>query len=128
MLSRPEAPVIPPAPLYLHLSLALSIPGAAHFPADSSRCCLSLALTTSGEAPHQHMYLVLPDPAHIFARSSCSLPGALRPLPLAVSMDVLKQVAQDQKWPPGWAFDGRKNLFTTDHILDWNMTHNIQVD
>ncbi len=43
-------------------------------------------------------------------------------------MDVLKQVAQDQKWPPGWAFDGRKNLFTTDHILDWNMTHNIQVD
>ena len=36
-------------------------------------------------------------------------------------------MAQDQKWPPGWAFDGRKNLFTVDQILDWNMEHNIHV-
>ena len=36
-------------------------------------------------------------------------------------------MAQDQKWPPGWAFDGRKNLFTVDQILDWNMEHSIQV-
>ena len=54
-------------------------------------------------------------------------PGALRPLPQSVSKDVMKQVAQDQKWPPGWAFDGRKNLFTVDQILDWNMEHNIKV-
>lgn len=55
-------------------------------------------------------------------------PGALRPLPQSVSKDVMKQVAQDQKWPPGWAFDGRKNLFTVDQILDWNMEHNIKTD
>ena len=54
-------------------------------------------------------------------------PNAMLRLPQAVSMDVLKRVATEQKWPPGWAFDGRKNLFTVNQFLDWNMQHDFQV-
>ena len=68
--------------------------------------------------------LTLPTPLPAVAAAG---PGVMPRLPLAVRMDILKQVATYQKWPPGWAYDGSRNLLTVNHILDWNMQHNLQV-
>ena len=50
-----------------------------------------------------------------------------RPLPVTVCKEVISKLAQDEKWQ-GWAFDGRKNIYTAKAFMDINQEHNFKVD
>ena len=49
-----------------------------------------------------------------------------RPLPVSVCKDVIMSLAKQQGWK-GWAFDGRKNLYTSTALMDINQEHKFQV-
>ena len=49
-----------------------------------------------------------------------------RPLPVAVCKEVILALAKQERWT-GWAFDGRKNIYTAKAIMDINQEHNFQV-
>ena len=49
-----------------------------------------------------------------------------RPLPVAVCKEVIQALAKQERWT-GWAFDGRKNIYTAKPIMDINQTHDFQV-
>ena len=49
-----------------------------------------------------------------------------RPLPVTVCKDVIMSLAKQQGWK-GWAFDGRKNIYTSTALMDINQEHKFQV-
>ncbi len=49
-----------------------------------------------------------------------------RPLPVTVCKEVISKLALDEKWQ-GWAFDGRKNIYTAKDFMDINQEHNFKV-
>ncbi len=49
-----------------------------------------------------------------------------RPLPVTVCKEVISKLAKDEKWQ-GWAFDGRKNIYTAKAFMDINQEHNFKV-
>ncbi len=49
-----------------------------------------------------------------------------RPLPVTVCKQVISKLAKDEKWQ-GWAFDGRKNIYTAKAFMDVNQEHNFKV-
>jgi len=49
-----------------------------------------------------------------------------RPLPVTVCKEVISKLAQDEKWQ-GWAFDGRKNIYTAKAFMDINQEHSFKV-
>ncbi|DBA92483.1 TPA: hypothetical protein ACH3X1_002716 [Trebouxia sp. C0004] len=49
-----------------------------------------------------------------------------RPLPVTVCKQVISKLALDEKWQ-GWAFDGRKNIYTAKAFMDTNQEHNFKV-
>ena len=49
-----------------------------------------------------------------------------RPLPVTVCKEVISKLAKDEKWQ-GWAFDGRKNIYTAKAFMDINQEHSFKV-
>lgn len=49
-----------------------------------------------------------------------------RPLPVSVCKDVIMSLAKQQGWK-GWAFDGRKNIYTSTALMDTHQEHKFQV-
>lgn len=49
-----------------------------------------------------------------------------RPLPVTVCKDVIMSLAKQQGWK-GWAFDGRKNMYTSTALMDIHQEHKFQV-
>lgn len=53
-------------------------------------------------------------------------PAPTRPLPANVCKQVIATLAKQEKWV-GWAFDGRKNLYTAEPFLALDQEHKFSV-
>lgn len=49
-----------------------------------------------------------------------------RPLPVTVCKEVIMKLAEQEGWQ-GWAFDGRKNIYTSKAFMDINHEHHFVV-
>lgn len=49
-----------------------------------------------------------------------------RPLPVSVCKEVISKLAKDEGWQ-GWAFDGRKNIYTAKDFMDIKHEHSFKV-
>lgn len=55
-------------------------------------------------------------------------PGLLKPLPAETCRAAIKQLAYELEWPPGIAFDGRKNMYTAGLYFPTHQTdHHVRI-
>ena len=60
------------------------------------------------------------------SRKSRGAGAPSRPLPVNVCKQVIQSLAEQEKWK-GWAFDGRKNIYTSEAFMNINQEHKFVV-